>query len=209
MWVYIWTGTQQPQSWIYTKDWLISISSDWSNWITIADKNLWATTVYNYGDTLNSANWGCIYQWGNNYGFPYTWTITVVGTPIDASAYWPWNYYYSSAYRWNSSGGSSSAYWDTSENTNLWGDVTDTLTARQWPCPSGYHIATQTEWGNLQSVMTSLWITSQVGWKTYLKIPLTGYRQGTEWGTPSHIWTNAYWWSSTWRDGIQPSVKIL
>lgn len=103
--------------WIFwnSTDWLISLSSDWTTWITIADKNLGATTVWNSGDTLSEANCGYYYQRWNNYGFPFTWTITNQSTTqVDASAYWPWNYYSSDTfikYSWR---------WDSTDNWNLW-----------------------------------------------------------------------------------------
>ena len=104
--------------WIFwsSTDWLISLSSDWQTWITIADKNLWATTVWNGGDTLSEANCGKYYQRWNNYGFAWTWTVTTSSTQVNASAYWPWNYYSSSTFikRISSPYG-----WDTSDNWNL------------------------------------------------------------------------------------------
>ena len=93
--------------------WLISISSNGTNWITIADKNLWATTVYNDWDTLSEANCGKYYQWGNNYGFPFTWSVTTSSTMVDASNYWPWNYYESSTFI------TASPRWDSTMNYNL------------------------------------------------------------------------------------------
>ena len=106
--------------WIFwsSTDWLISLSSDWNTWITIADKNLWATTVWNSGDTLSEANMGNMYQWGNNYWFPSTWTISnTSSTQVDARTYWPWNYYSSSTFITRSS----SPYDRSSvQNDNLW-----------------------------------------------------------------------------------------
>lgn len=92
--------------------WLISVSWDWQDWLTIADKNLWATTVYNNWDTLSEANCWYYYQWGNNYGFPFTWTVTNSPTQVDASAYWPWNYYNSSTFITVND-------WSTVQNDNL------------------------------------------------------------------------------------------
>ena len=45
-------------AWIYhsPEQWLISLSSDWTNWITIADKNEWATTVWNGTDSISSSS---------------------------------------------------------------------------------------------------------------------------------------------------------
>ena len=106
--------------WIFwsSTEWLISMSSDWQTWITIADKNLWATTVWNSWDTLSEANCGKYYQRWNNYGFPRTWSVTTSSTQVDASNYWPWNYYSSDTfikYGWR---------WDSRDNWNLWWWVT-------------------------------------------------------------------------------------
>ena len=117
--ILVWDKQVRPAEittpWIYhnATDWLISISSDGTNWITIADKNLWATQVYNSWDTLSTANCGYVYQRWNNYGFPYTWSITVSWTPINASAYWPTNPYSNSTFRYKSNW---IWYWDNSNN---------------------------------------------------------------------------------------------
>lgn len=86
--------------WIFwsSTDWLVSLSSNWTTWITIADKNLWATTVWNSWDTLSEANCGWYFQRWNNYMFPFTWSVTTSSTKVDASNYWPWNYYSSSTF---------------------------------------------------------------------------------------------------------------
>ena len=108
-----WTSIEA--GWIFwsSADWLISLSSNWQSWITIMDKNLWATTVWNNGDTLSEANCGKYYQRWNNYGFPFTWSVTTSSTQVNASTYWPWNYYNSSTfitYTWR---------WDSTNNWNL------------------------------------------------------------------------------------------
>ena len=114
-WALLYAGTWD--GWIFwsPEDWLISLSSDLQTWITIADKNLWATTVWNSWDTLSEANCGKYYQRWNNYGFAWTWTLADTSTTqVDASTYWPWNYYSSSTfikYEWA---------WDTTDNWNLW-----------------------------------------------------------------------------------------
>ena len=109
-----WTSIEA--GWIFwsSTDWLISLSRDWQTWITIADKNLWATTVWNSWDTLSEANCGKYYQRWNNYWFPRTWSVTTSSTRVDASNYWPWNYYSSSTfitYDWA---------WSSVQNDNLW-----------------------------------------------------------------------------------------
>ena len=70
--------------------WLISLSSDGTNRITIVDKNLGATQVYNDGDELTQENCWNYYQWGNNYGFPFSWNIETSSAKIDATNYWPY-----------------------------------------------------------------------------------------------------------------------
>ena len=114
--LYSWTW----DAWVFhnSTDGLISLSSDWTNWITIADKNLWATTVYHYGDTMSESNCGKFYQRWNNYWFPRTWTITdTSSTLVDASWYWPWNYYLDSTFITTSA----SPYdWSSVQNDNLW-----------------------------------------------------------------------------------------
>ena len=102
-------------------DGLISISGDGQNWYTIMDKNLWATAVYNYWDTITDANCGYFYQWGNNYWFAHSWTVTTSSTKVDASNYWPWNYYSSSTFiTWNDR--------SSVQNDNLWGATTWVVT---------------------------------------------------------------------------------
>ena len=113
-----WTSIEAWGIFWDSTSWLISVSANWQTWITIADKNLWATTVWNAGDTLTEANCGWYFQWWNNYMFPFTWTVTTSSTQVDASNYWPWNYYNSSTFIiW-------SGDWSSVQNDNLrWGDT--------------------------------------------------------------------------------------
>ena len=102
-------------AWIFwdTVNWIISITNNWSTWCTIMDKNLWATTVYNFWDFVSEANCWKYYQRWNNYWFPFTWSVTTSSTQVNAWAYWPWNYYSSSTFitiGWS---------WDSSFNNNL------------------------------------------------------------------------------------------
>ena len=120
--LYDWSSVASG-AWIFynATDGLISVSGDGTNWYTIQDKNLWATTVYNQWDTVNNANSWYFYQWGNNYGFAHSWTVTTSQTQVNANTYWPWNYYSSSTFITRSPQYSSSPYnWDSSNNDNLW-----------------------------------------------------------------------------------------
>ncbi len=108
-------------AWVFrdATNWLISISWDWSNWTTIMDKNLWATEVFTPWPwtSFTQANCWNYYQRWNNYGFPRTWTVTTSSTQVDASTYWPWNYYSSStfieAYDWSSVQNDNLRWWET------------------------------------------------------------------------------------------------
>lgn len=173
-------------SWIYHNAtlWIISLSNDWSNWITIADKNLWATQVWNEWDTLSQANCWNFYQWWNCYWFPFTWTTSTSSSTVSASWYWPNNYYSNSTFRtvvWA---------WDSSKNNDLWWDVTNTNSARKWPCANWYHIPSKDDFDNLYNILSSLSRNVK-----YLKIPLAWELSMSDW-TRSN--TNRYnLWSSS------------
>jgi hypothetical protein len=151
-------------AWIFwdTVNWLISITPDWTTWYTIQDKNLWATTVYNDWDTLTEANMGNMYQWGNNYWFPSTWTISnTSSTQVDASAYWPWNYYSSSTFitgsdDWSSVHNDNLRWWVTWVTIN-WNEVTagniliyKTIKVKLSP----------SWWSSNEQTVTATWVTA-------------------------------------------------
>lgn len=125
-----WVSIQD--GWIFwsSADWLVSLSSDWETWITIADKNLWATTVWSSWDTESYANCWNYYQRWNNYWFDW-WTVTTSSTQVDASTYWPWNYYtWSTFIKWSSD-------WSSVQNDNLWWWVT--WPQQQWWWWAGWY----------------------------------------------------------------------
>lgn len=184
-----------PLPWIYHNSslWLISLSSDGTNWITIADKNLWATVVYNYWDTLSNANCGNLFQRWNCYGFPYIWTVQTWASLWDVNGYWPGNYYYDDTFR--SSWGD---WWFHESNPDLRWWRTDTKLARQWPCPSGYHIPSRQELDSINSVAGVFWWNlSGNNALAYLKIPPAWYRQGDGTLIQNNI---ARFWSSNTRN---------
>ena len=113
-------------AWVFYNSilWIISISADWTTWLTIADKNVWATTVYNNWDALSESNCGWYFQRWNNYMFPFTWTVATSSTQVDASNYGPWNYYSSSTFiPWDMD-------WSSVQNDNLWWETS--WGSQQW-----------------------------------------------------------------------------
>ena len=129
-----WTVIQWTlwSAWIFWNktEWLISIT-DWTTGYTMMDKNLWATTVYSGWSALSEANCGKYYQWGNNYWFAWNWSVTTSSTQVDASSYWPWNYYSSSTFITRSDD------WSSVKNDNLrwwvtWGVIYDNAITNTW-----------------------------------------------------------------------------
>lgn len=105
-------------AWIFWKSalWLISISANGTTRYTIADKNVWATSVWSYGDALSAANCGNYFQRWNNYPYWWTWTPSSTYSAVDAASYWPWNYYSSSTW-------STARPREVSANPNLWWSI--------------------------------------------------------------------------------------
>lgn len=133
-------------AWIFrsSAEWLISISGNWLTRCTIQDKNLWATTVYNQWDTLTDANCWKFYQWGNNYGFAHSWAVTTSTTQVDASWYWPKNYYSSSTFIMNNND------WSSVQNDDLRWYVT-WIQAVGHPIKNAYigeYVAPREPWAN-------------------------------------------------------------
>lgn len=106
-------------------NWLISTSDDWLTWITIADKNLWATTVSTWRVDNDITRCWNFYQRWNNYWFTAT-ISTTSSTKVDTTWYGPWNYYESSVWIETSNN-----RWFDPVNANLRWWVT-------WVVPSGY-----------------------------------------------------------------------
>lgn len=137
--------------WIYHNPslWLISLSSDGENWITLADKNLWATEIWNEWDEFTVANtWNCFQIW-NNYPFP---------SPLDTSAQlniYDWGID-TSSYSWQN------PYSDDKfviqdlwlPNDDLRWQVTDTNEARRWPCPEWFHVLSENDFEQIYWILS-------------------------------------------------------
>lgn len=181
--VYQWTWS----AWIYYNStlWLISVSSDWTNWITLKDKNEWATTVWNYWDALSAANVWNVYQRGNNYWFPRTWTITTSITQVDASSYWPWNYYSSSTFI------TTTPYRDSSENRNLRWWITWIVVHPNWITNTGVLSVNWQAWAVTINEFTP-WGIATTGYV------VTKTASGYEWAAPQWTTYNAGEWIAIW-----------
>lgn len=204
MWVYFWVNIP---AWIYYNSelWLISISGDWNSWTTISDKNLWATNVWNSSDNISSLNCGWYYQRWNNYMFPFEWGVTTSQYTVNASSYWPWNYYSSSTFI------TTAPRDDSPYNYDLWWWITWTNSAMQWPCASWYHVPTQSEWLAIFMSWKTIWAwTDTASWRTnfsnYLKIPPAWCRNGSSW-TVTWQWSEFRLWSSV-RWNMYGSLQI-
>lgn len=188
-----WSGS----AWIFWNgnEWVISLSSDGINRISIADKNLWATAVYSYWDELTEANCWKYFQRWNNYGFSFSWELNISSTQVNATNYWP--YYNSDIYiTWNND-----ENWSSSNNNNLWWWITDTLEARRWPCEEWFHIPLHLDFQAAIEVMANLGIDTST-WAcmiNYLKLPPAWYRNWNgELMLPSSPMSWSYRTSSTY-----------
>ena len=216
-WTEIFRLSWAPQGmyvWIYHNSslWLISVSWDGIIWYTIQDKNLGATTVYNQWDTLTDANCWYFYQRGNNYGFAHSGTITTSSTQVDASSYWPWNYYNSSTFiTWSTDRSSvqndNLRWWVTwirpwelqaayigefivhpvsQTFTYTWSDQTWTV-----PYTQDYVITAKWAWSRTSSWWLWQWIFSLTAWDVLTIVVWQN------WGSQSSV---TYWfgWSSNY-----------
>lgn len=100
--------------------WLITITN-WETTYTISDKNLWATVVYDTGDTKSADNVGCYYQWGNNNWFLFTGNSDTSTTKIDTTWYSATNPYTSSTLIVTNIPIYEAKDWSTVDNDDLWG----------------------------------------------------------------------------------------
>lgn len=192
-------------AWIFWNqtDWLISITSDWTTWYTIQDKNLWATAMYNDGDTLAQSNMWNMYQWWNNYGFPSTWSVSKTSsTQVDASNYWPStaNWYYKSdtfitwSYNWSSVQNDNLRWWvsqGTSTKTipqevqNIY--IGEVLKPDKWPL----RFIANTAWSTIKlrkyGSPTSVTLETSTDWNNW-----TPYTIGDVL-TLNNVWDTIYW----------------
>lgn len=162
---------------------IVVCSGTWT-WYVLAACNIWT----NISGTWASSYWN-YFQWWNNYSFPQTW-LTSSTTPVDASWYWPWNYYNNGVFINNNSN------WSTVFNSNLWG--IDSFLAwwsidksfMQWPCLSWYHVPIKSEW---DWIISAWWFWDLDSFKNSLLLPSAWW---LSWLNNMYLsWTN-YWMSN-------------
>lgn len=142
--------TYVTQSWVYHNPtlWLISISADWQNWITISDKNIGATVAD--PEDINS-NWD-IFQYWNTHHFAWDWsgwTVTTEAQIPDLTGYEWWNLYSDDKYRTNID-------WNAA-NKNLWKWIAFNLKSLgKWPCPLWFHVPSAEEWTAVMDTVLEL-----------------------------------------------------
>lgn len=127
-------NTRTVEAWTLWSAWIfhnatlgvISVTNGSDKNITMRDKNVGATTVYNSWDTLSESNCGKYFQRWNYYWFPFTWTVTTSTTQLNTTWY-GWSNPYSSSifirYNWN---------WSNPSNDNLRTDSDETYFVINW-----------------------------------------------------------------------------
>ena len=128
-------------------------------WITIHDRNLWATATW-AGIDESRQSFGYYFQWWNIYWFSSdpSAIISTSSNQVDASDYWPntnnWFYSSDTFIKWNNDWSSvrndNLRWWsgDSKDSNGRWYPLTNPED-RRWPCPENYHIPSIWEWSKL------------------------------------------------------------
>lgn len=182
----LWNNTcDNPPKWVTTV-WTDLIVSDWTNYIVIQEKNIWATVAW----TSSSSRWS-YYQWWRN------------STSFTAQT--------ASPYDWQSPQNDNS-WWGASDTRTTTATNYDNL--RKGPCPPWYHVPSTYEWKKLfmywfsyrwqpaacnasVNICYFTWNASYSNFQADLKIPAAWYYQYTSKASLVN-WTShwAYWASS-------------
>ena len=175
------------------------VIKDWNwDWIIIMDRNLWATEAWTCSSTPDCPEkiaW-YHYQWWRNLWFKTTekWILNPEKNPIDFSE-WKTN----TNFIWGQNVISNRGDWSITREDNAWWWANDTETstdsstiiwARQWDCPSWYHIPSVAEWEKLKNIW--LWIN----WETCNLL------------NHANWWYCCQWWSTKSFEKFQQELKI-
>ena len=135
-----WNNSNQLANFEY---WEISITrpsweTEWPEWITIMDRNLWAIMTWAW-TWANQLSYGYYYQWWNNYWFNKdSFKSSTEKIDVSGKESYSWSTFIASKdYNFLSS-------WMIKENNSLW-----SWSFQQWPCPNWWHIPSDNEWNLL------------------------------------------------------------
>ena len=185
--------------------------------ITLLDRNLWATEAW-----TGSASFWYHFQWWNNYWFTWVKNHSTEFLWSESLRSWQVEWYIDTTYNsWNNPYISSEFVVDveyskdgnradTDHMIDLWwwdGDMYSWGNVdykRQWPCPVGYHVPSNSELENLVKMYVDYddkwWFGDYYHsfvskFMEDFKIPFAGFRN--RFGTALGLGGNAYWWSSS------------
>ncbi len=208
-----------------TTGWTITVYWTWADWkiywITIQDKNLWATNVWDYG---------YYFQWWNNNWNSWNSDVSIDllerNSGYDNKWYDGINNWFIIWYRdiWADNELHDNVWWggndDDDSNPNIikWYDTVNheaaNVTWRQWPCPDGYHVPSAWErseliklygnakWYTIYHSKEFVWSNSITYWRDFsndLRLPFVGYRDFNSASLNNQWW--GYYWSSSPRGG--------
>lgn len=201
--IYLWTDLVRPPSrpteparvtapgmYHNQTDWLVSMSADWVNWITLSDRDLWASSYW--------WAWNLFQRW-NNYAFSRNATLTKSSTQVDASSYCPGNYYSSSTFiTWGDR--------DSSGEKNLWWWQTLIPEQMRWPCAEWWHIPSSYERDYMMRIgsLYEAWTYAPWSAASSMSAEPIGLASNKWYYNTSWTWSTSYkyywmadWWSSS------------
>ena len=234
---YTWSNISYTLNWneLFTWVWTITIT-DWTDTITILDRNLWAKKAWT---GCKDRNWWTVCAWwddtygyhfqrGNNYWFdPNDSSINVKYVSSDwaewdDSGSYNNSWYYGSTFiEWDSSHWYD--YWKDStssssnhENLRWWGgDYNDASNwfgknneNRRWPCPEWFHVPSYGELQKLQSMLNADGKRNTGTLHNELLIPVAGYR-GSPGVSVYGMGSYGELWSSSPYSASDPKSRIL
>ena len=184
---------------LFTWVWTISIS-DWTDTITILDRNLWASAAWIGCEWSGCTQWDPTYwyhfQRWNNWWFDInddTILTNATWTQVPASEVTVWysNWTFVTGDNWTDDNSKIDMWW---WNVNDWIDNWKVTNAkeRQWPCPDEFHVPSI---GELLKMEKMMW-NDPLKMHEELLIPYAGWRDSTE-IVPDYLGHYAHFWSST------------